>query len=482
MGAGKGAGTGAGKGPGAFFRGLTRRQKILAGAAVIAAAAVCAAVIRAAGSGVPVKTARAELRTVEDSYTEDGVISCGEVLTVTARVGGAVKEVLTEENAAVCAGDILFRIDRKDLDFEMTLAENTLKGLEAQLDQSYISQVVSTSPKEYLSNARETLEAAEQSYAAKKRHYEADQALAAAGALAENVLAEERAALAAAEAEMEAARNRLNAGTARLEELKEKGIDEDSLNARFFEMEARQLEAQVEAQKTRIGQISENLYRCDVCAEQDGVVAELPVKNLTVIQAGQTGAVLRTRGTAMAEADVLSYIAPRISPGDPVEITLTRRGNDLSCPGTVREVYSYAVEGVSSLGLSEHRVHVTADIAEGALPENCDGYSVLMKFRMFYGENCLTVPGAAVFTAEEDGASRDFLFAVRGGRAVRVPVTVLYRAGETAVLAEGGEAAGSASGNESTAAGGTISEGDTVIADADTEGLADGVKLKPEPE
>lgn len=444
---------------------LTKKQKILAGILGAGLIAAVAAGISAAGTGVRIKTAEASFRTVEDSYTEEGVLSRGDVLTVTARVGGAVKEVAVSENSQVHAGDLLFRIDKKDLEYERTLAESSLKGLEAQLERSYISQVFSTSPKEYLENARETLAAAEQNYAAKKRHYEADQALAAAGAVADSVLTEERAALASAEAAMEAARNRLNEGTARLKELEEKGIDEAGLNSRFFEMEAQQLEAQIASQKIRIDQISEDLCRCDVCAEQDGVVAELPVKNFSVIQPGQTGAVLRSGGAVRAEADVLSYIAPRIRPGDPVEVTVTMRGKDLSCTGTVKEVYSYATEGVSSLGLREHRVHVTADLPEGALPENCDGYGVLMKFRMFYGENCLTVPAAAVFSSETGETSRDCVFAIRGGRAVRIPVDVIYRAGDIAVISGEG-------------ASGGIAAGETVAADADAEGLSDGVKVK----
>ena len=143
-------------------------------------------------------------------------------------------------------------------------------------------------------------------------------------------------------------------------------------------MEAQQLEAQIASQKTRIDQISENLYRCDVCAVRDGVVADLP---------------------------------------------------------------------------------------EEAVPENCDGYGVLMKFRMFYGENCLTVPASAVFSSETQNRSQDCVFAVRSGRAVRVPVDVVYQAGDIAVL------------SAETSSGG-ISAGDTVVADADTEDLSDGVRVK----
>ena len=108
---------------------------------------------------------------------------------------------------------------------------------------------------------------------------------------------------------------------------------------------------------------------------------------------------------------------------------------------------------------------MTADLPEGELPENCDGYGVLMKFRMFYGENCLTVPASAVFSSETQNRSQDCVFAVRGGWAVRVPVDVIYRAGDTAVI------------SEENASGG-ISAGDTVVADADAEGLTDGVKVK----
>ena len=88
-----------------------------------------------------------------------------------------------------------------------------------------------------------------------------------------------------------------------------------------------------------------------------------------------------------------------------------------------------------------------------------------MKFRMFYGENCLTVPASAVFSSETQNRSQDCVFAVRGGRAVRVPVDVIYRAGDIAVISGEG-------------ASGGIAAGETVAADADAEGLSDGVKVK----
>ena len=62
-------------------------------------------------------------------------------------------------------------------------------------------------------------------------------------------------------------------------------------------------------------------------------------------------------------------------------------------------------------------------------------------------------------------APRDCVFAIRGGRAVRIPVDVIYRAGEIAVI----------SGEE---ASGGIAAGETVAADADAEGLSDGAKIK----
>ena len=76
-----------------------------------------------------------------------------------------------------------------------------------------------------------------------------------------------------------------------------------------------------------------------------------------------------------------------------------------------------------------------------------------MKFRMFYGENCLTVPDAAVFSSETGETSRDCVFAIRGGRAVRIPVDVIYRAGDIAVISGEG-------------ASGGIAAGETVAADA----------------
>ena len=74
--------------------------------------------------------------------------------------------------------------------------------------------------------------------------------------------------------------------------------------------------------------MEEQIARCRVKAERDGIVTSLPVKEMSVIQAGETAAVINSREGMKAEADVLTNIAPYIKEGEPVEVTLQLRGRD----------------------------------------------------------------------------------------------------------------------------------------------------------
>lgn len=357
-------------------------------------AASAAAVVVLIGAGImvyqgrtrAVECARAAIQDVEDYYTEDGVISFGEEYSIISEVNGPVKELLVKENDPVKQGDVLFEVETSDYQYQLTAAENALAGLEAQLEQEQIGQMMTASPQEYLEQIRQEMENQEAEYKAA-------------------LLAWQQA----------------------------KGRYEESL--RYLE---------------------DTIGKCQVKAEHDGIITSLPVKNVSVVQQGQTVAILKSSDEAGAQADVLTNIAPYIQVGSPVKATLTLRGKNQVYEGTVSQVYDYASKGISALGLDEYRVHVKVEFSEDCDLSGKDGYGVNLQFQLYKESGCLVVPASAVFTVDD----QEYVFLVKGNRTVKTPVTLSYETADSAVIETG------------------IDEGDMVVSKADEEGMADGIRIR----
>ncbi len=435
---------------------ISKKIVIIGGGVLVLAAAAGAVVM--GNQGLSVETAKAERTAVQDWYTEEGVLSFGDISQVISQVSGAVKEIPVHENDRVEKGDILVVIDSTDYEYAASLAQDTLDGLTAKLDQSRIGQVMTVSPQEYLSSAKKEAEAAEAALQSAKTVYEASKALHETGDISRAEYEQNEAAYQQAELSGEQAKSRYEESRSLLNSLKGEGIDERTVNQRFYDSVLKELEAQVSAQKTQVDQLNDKLEKCTIRAEESGIVTSLPVKGASMIQAGETAAVIKGQDGAFAEADVLTSAVPYIHDGTPVKAVFKARGNEKTYEGTVSDVYEFAEKGTSALGLSEYRVHVKAELAENEELKGMEGYGVNVRFLLYDNESALTVPADAVF--EVDGDS--FVFTVEDGKAKTVPVTLEYKTGTTAVIESG------------------VGEGDVVIARADEEGLYDGAKVKAE--
>ena len=213
------------------------------------------------------------------------------------------------------------------------------------------------------------------------------------------------------------------------EELQKQGIDSASLNDTFFDSEMGMLDAELSGNRAKLAQLEDRIARCEVRAEQDGIITSLPIREVSAVMEGMETVVLRPLDAGFAEADVLTSVAPWLTVGSRAEIRFGRKGSDTSVFGTISEIYDFASPGVSALGLAEYRVHIKI------APDD---------------------PAAAVFT--EDG--RHYVYRVSGGRARKTEVESEYQTGQDAVINAG------------------LSENDTVIARADTEGVHDGVRVR----
>lgn len=431
---------------------LTLRKKLLLAAALV----LVPGCLFAKGSGIKAETAQAVRKAVEDTASEEGVISSGEEKAILSEVSGPVAGILVSENDRVKEGQVLYRIDPVLYDFEKQAAESAVRALEAQMDRAKIGQVMTTSPAEYLDGLGKELAAAESAMQAAKSTWEGMQVLAAGGDAARLELEQAEAQYRSAESTYRQAQERYQESRTLMEKLEKEGITGDKLNDTFFESENGMLEAELEGSRTRLRQLEDRIERCEVKAGEDGIITSLPIKQVSAVQEGMETVCIRPAEACLAEADVLTSVVPWLSVNGPCEITVSRKGQDEKIPGHVTEIYDFASAGTSALGLSEYRVHVKI------APENPEdlagkeGYGVTVRFLLYEGEDVLTVPADAVF--EEDG--KQYVYLVQGRRAVKTEISSEYQTGTDAVITGG------------------LSENDRVIARADAEDIHDGVRVR----
>lgn len=435
---------------------MKKRKKLLITIAVVILLAAVFLLLTRGSGGKSVETSAALKETVEDQYTEQGRISFGKEYRVIAQVSGPVKQILVEENSPVKKGQVLFTIDSANYENEKSLVQSTLSGLSAQLEQSRINQVMTASPQEYLNTVKQEMDARNADYLSAKTVYEGGRELYGAGSISMLEQEKNEAVYQNALTAWQQAKGRYEESSRVLKSLKEEGIDQKTINSRFYNSAADQLAAQIEAKKITVAQLEDQISDCQVKAECDGIVTSLPVNGMSAIQSGETAAVIGGREGAGAEADVLTGAAPYIKEGSPVQVTLKLRGKDEIYTGKVSQIYDYASKGVSSLGLDEYRVHVKVSLDGGAALEGKDGYGVNLKFSLYNKEGCLTVPSSAVFKTGD----QYYAYEIRGGRAVMIPLQVEYQTGTRTVVTGG------------------LKEGEKVVTQVDSEAVYEGARLK----
>lgn len=390
-----------------------------------------------------------------DTYTEEGIINTGTPYQVISKVSAPVKSVEAQVNNEVKAGDVLVTLDSRDLEFERALHESALAGYQAQLEQSRISQIMETSPEEYVEALKKDLDTAKAQFETISLRYQAALSLYAEGSISKAEMEETRAVYKNEEAVLLKASNRYEESQQALSKLKTEGVLEEELNVRFFQSADNRLEAQIQAEQTSLALADAQIQDCVITAQRDGIVTLLPAKETSFLAAGQEAAVINGYEEVTAQADVLTSAASGLRVGMPVTVTQKQRGTDRVFAGEIEEVYDFASQGVSALGLSEHRVHVKVSIEGEGVEELKDGYAVNLTFSLYQGEDELTVPSGALFQAEGE----DCVYVIEGGRAVKRVVTVAYKSNSQAAIQDG------------------LGEGEMIAADADTKGLYDGARV-----
>jgi HlyD family secretion protein len=197
-----------------------------------------------------------------------------------------------------------------------------------------------------------------------------------------------------------------------------------------------QARSELDAARSRValGSPSDDLStRASIRAPVDGRILRVHQESAGVVQAGAPLVTMGHPDSLEVSVDVLSSDAVRITEGTPVEVV--RWGGGGTLDGRVRAVPPQGQTEVSALGVEEQRVEVLVDFIDppSRWAQLGTGYRVVVRFVLWADGDVLQVPQSALFRHDGGWA----VFAVRGGRAERLPVTVGHRSGLRAQITDG---------------------------------------------
>jgi len=454
---------------------------------------------------MPLELAMAEAvpKTVELSFSEQGLVSVDDNVLVYPLTQGRLMKVNVTEGQSVKAGDVICELDpgplrlqyeqaqsvsnsyraqianldteRERLTAELTTSRNRLAAelvvLEAQergSSQALQSQNVSVDERLRLQDV--LIGQGANDLARAKSEMDKAQSLYEAGSLtrseydaAADLVVKCETALKAAELERSviaggrgvgdvgyyrSAREVINAQI--------EGIDK-SLEADYTEAMRDYYNALIETNAVSAEQILHRMADCLVTSPVDGVIDKLHILNTNFVAMTGPVAEIAETGGNFIEVFVSTKDVDSINAGDTVGLTLKRREGDAVFSGRVADVGIIAETRYSVLGVEERKVKVIIDphAHELAGASFGVGFEVDVKFIIYSEDGKIAVPKTAVY---KDGV-HDMVWAVRDGMAEETAVTTGMEL-RTEVVIESG-----------------LRAGDLVITDANNGALKNGAAV-----
>ncbi len=259
--------------------------------------------------------------------------------------------------------------------------------------------------------------------------------------LAEAELARAEADQRLAESELDRARRLSMSGT-----ISARAMDQAVSGADAGRAQVRQAEASLELRRSELASAEARLIQPSgedgsspgsccmlIRAPVDGVVLKVHAESAQVVPAGALIAEIGDPSDMEVEVDLLSTDAVRVKRGAAAYIEGWGGGKVLSA--RVRRIEPSAFTKVSALGIEEQRVNVILDLIDPRSAWEALGheYRVLVRIRVWRGEDIVRVPLAALFRQGEQWA----VFKVVDGRAVTTPVTIDHRDSRLAEVTDG---------------------------------------------
>ncbi|MDR0468903.1 MAG: efflux RND transporter periplasmic adaptor subunit [Peptococcaceae bacterium] len=396
-------------------------------------------------ASVPLPLTSVALKTAELTFSEQGIMTARNVISVYPLAHGGLLRVNVREGQLVRAGDVLCVIDDKPLLLRKLELQGVINGYEAQMRSAETqdrSNGAITADKLVLQNAL-----IEQNQRDLDRAIDAlsrTEILFAGGGASQSEVNDAQALVEKCQSALTASRHEraiIAAGS------------EASGMADYYK-------ALIDSNQATLAQLEWEIENCSVKAPVSGVVTRLPVSDSNIVNAGSPVAEITETEGALIEAFVSTQDVSYVRAGDKVELLLKRREGDLRFPGWITQVDAAAEARLSTLGVEEYKVKVwiSPDMTGIEGLSLGIGFSVDVRFVVYQEDDKITVPKTALY--KEDG--RDMLWVVRDGKAKAIEVALGMELRTETVVESG------------------LVAGDIVVTDANDSTLKDGVKIKNE--
>ena len=370
---------------------VTRTQIVIAGAVVLAAAAIA---LSRRPKPLVVDTSVVARTRLETTVDADGRTRVRERYVVVAPVAGRVQRIALLEGAPVRAGDVVARLTPLPLDAASSAAAQARVDAATALALEAAAQV----------------RVADASLDQRRRELSRARRLAEVGGVAPRIVEE-----------------------AQLAEL---GAEESARGAR---QRAAAADADVrQARAALIGEVRGNGVTVVVRAPATGRVLHVPERSERIVAAGTPLIEVGDPASLEIVIDVLSSDGATVEPGDRVRLaewgTQATSEQDAASWGTVREVEPAAFTKVSALGVEEQRVNVIVD--PDAVPAAVgDGFRVEASIIVWSTSGATVVPRSALL--QMNGGAEWAAFVVRSGRVERRSVRIGHVGGTAAEVLAG---------------------------------------------
>ncbi|KXG76480.1 efflux RND transporter periplasmic adaptor subunit [Thermotalea metallivorans] len=358
-----------------------------------------------------VETFPVEKGKLEKYIEEVGIVKMEQQTTIYASEGGKVAEILVQVGDQVKAGDILAKLNEKELSIQ-------LEGLKAEKEaaMAQYQEALKPSDGQVVRKMQAAVKSATVSYEEAKRAADNSRRLYEEGAVSYETYRSALANLHLQEAALESAKSDL--------EMVEKGIS--TQQRKQYEARISQIQSQIDL----LYQKKENLI---IRAPREGMVMAKAIETGTYIQPGMALFEIGNRDDLYIESDILIREIGEVTEGAPVVIWSDDLGiKDLK--GVVRKIYPKAFSKISDLGIEQKRVKIEIDFSEaGKGGKLKPDYEVDIRIITQIKPEVLWIPENAVFEYEGNHA----VFVNQKGTAVLRKIEKGIESGERVEIVKG---------------------------------------------
>ncbi|ATW28969.1 hypothetical protein DCMF_27980 [Candidatus Formimonas warabiya] len=345
--------------------------------------------VMSGSQAVKVDTGTVSSGDIDEYVAETAVVQMADHTSVYAEEGGRIIEVMAEVGDTVKKGEVLARLDDREVDLQIQALEAKKQSAVAQYQEAK-----EPADQEEINKLKAQLQSAQVSYNEAKRVAENNKALYESGAISLDAYQDSLTQLAAEKSGLETARSDLAVA--------QKGA---SANVR------EQYEGQIGEIEAQIGLLQKQSNDLTIKAPMDGVVMAKEIEPGSFVQPGTLLFEMGDQKGIFLESDILADEIADVKQG----ATVFMENEDLGIKdgkGTVRKIYPKAFSKTSELGIEQKRVKV-----EIAFANNMEilkpGYELDIKIITQSKKDTLLIDENAVFEYQ----GKDHVFAIENGRA-----------------------------------------------------------------